>query len=406
MTMSKKKKFDFETFESGFADKLKDTGSLLGKDGALTPLIKHLLESALEGEMDAHLEEGQEPNRRNGKGKKRVRTPHGPVDIQTPRDRNSSFEPELLPKRQTVLGVDLDRQVLALYARGSSYEDIRSHLSEMYDLDVSPATLSRVTDRIWPQVQEWRSRPLEAVYPFIWMDALHVKIREEGRVRTRAVYCVLGVNEDGMKDLLGLYIGENEGAKFWFGVLSDLRDRGVEDILICCIDNLKGFAEAVETAFPRTIVQLCVVHQIRNSFNYVNWQDSHELMRDLKRVYKASTLTAASVAMDEFEAKWGKKYPKVIQSWRRNWDRLMAYYEFSPAIRRMIYTTNIIESFHRQMRRVIKTKGAFTNEEALFKLLYLAQERVTAKWKKPTYAWNQVKAELLIIFEDRLNLTN
>ena len=396
------KKFDFEDFESGFADQLKKSGSLLGKDGALTPLIKHLLEGALEGELDAHLDSDPVPNRRNGKGSKRVKTPQGEVEIRTPRDRNSTFEPELVAKRQTVLGIDLDRQVLALYSRGSSYEDIRAHLSEMYDIDVSPATLTRVTDRVWPMVQQWRSRPLEEVYPIVWMDALHVKVRTEGRVRNRAVYCIIGLNDEGMKHLLGIYLGENEGAKFWLQVLSDLRDRGVEDILIACIDNLKGFAEAVEAIFPETIVQLCVVHQIRNSLKYVYFKDEREFMKELKKVYKAPTLKAAEQKMDALEEKWGKKYPKVIASWRNNWLRLTSYYEFSPPIRRIIYTTNIIEGFHRQLRKVTKTKGAFPSEDALMKLLYLAQKRIVKKWEQPALGWRSAKAELMIIFEGRL----
>lgn len=400
--MSKNKEFNSEEFESGFADKLKTSGALLGKDGALTPLIKHLLESSLEGELDAHLDDGSPGNRRNGKGRKTVKTPHGPVEIQTPRDRDSSFTPQLLPKRQTVLGMDLDRLVLAMYSRGASYEDIGAHIAEMYGYQASPATLSRVTDQVWPQVQQWRSRPLEAVYPFVWMDAIHIKVRIDGRVRSRAVYCVLGRTQEGMKELLGMYIGENEGAKFWLGVLSDLRDRGVCDIFIASIDNLAGFGDAVETVFPQTRVQLCVVHQIRNSFRYVGWKEDKEFMRDLKRIYQADTLLAAGLAMDDFEQKWGAKYPKVIESWRTNWDRLTAYFEFSPAIRRMIYTTNLIEGFHRQLRKVLKTKGAFPSEDALYKLLYLVQNRLSRKWQKPAWGWKNVLRELNIIFGERL----
>lgn len=400
--MSKKKKFDYEDFESGFASQLKESGTLLGKDGALTPLIKHLLEAALEGELDAHLERDNEPNRRNGKSRKQVKLPMGKSEIRTPRDRNGSFEPELLPKRQTSLGVDLDRIILAMYGRGASYQDISSHIDEMYGFSVSPTTLTRITDRVWPLVQEWRNRGLEEVYSFIWLDAMHVKVRTDGRVRTRAVYCVLGVNRDGIKDLLGIYLGESEGAKFWLHVLNDLKERGVEDILIACIDNLKGFAEAVETVFPKTIVQLCLVHQVRNSLRMVNSKEKKEFIRDLKRIYKGATLQGAEKAMDEFEDKWGKEYPMVVRSWRRNWDRLVSFYEFSAPIRRIIYTTNIIEGFHRQLRKVTKTKGAFTSEEAVYKLLYLAQDRIVKKWVRPAWGWIPVYRELCIIFDERM----
>ena len=402
MSSEEKKEFDFSSFEAGFSEQLKKSGALLGKDGALTPLIKHLLEGALEAELDDHLAKDPKPNRRNGKGSKKVKTPLGKVDIETPRDRNSSFEPKILAKRQTVLGVDLDRQVLALYSHGSSYADIQAHLSEMYDLDVSASTLSRVTDQVWPLVQQWRSRPLESLYPIVWLDALHVKVRIEGRVRTRAVYCILGLNDEGQKTLLGLYPGESEGARFWLQILSDLRDRGVEDILIACIDNLKGFAEAIETVFPRTIVQLCIVHQVRNSLKYIPFKNERAFLSDIKKVYKAKTLNEAEQQMDLVEEKWGNNYPKVISSWRNNWLRLTSFFEFSPPIRKIIYTTNIIEGFHRQLRKVLKTKGALPGEDALMKLLYLAQERIVKKWATPTRNWREAKAELMIIFEGRI----
>jgi transposase-like protein len=402
--MKEKTEFDYKGFESGFAERLKRSGSLLGKNGALTPLIKHLLESALEGELDAHLEDEGSPNRRNGKGRKTVKTPHGPVSIRTPRDRNGSFEPVLLPKRQTVLGVDLDRLVLAMYSHGSSYEDICAHLREMYDLDISPATLTRVTDQVWGAVQQWQTRPLESVYTFVWMDAIHVKIRQGGRVRRRAVYCVIGLNRDGVKELMGMYIGENEGAKFWLQVLSDLRDRGVEDFLVASIDNLKGFAEAIEAVFPQTIVQLCLVHQVRNSLRYVSHNDEKELVRDMKAIYKANTKLEAERFLQDFETRWGDQYPNVIKSWKTNWDRLSAFFEFDPEIRRIIYTTNIIEGFHRQLRKVLKTKGAFTNEEALFKLLYLVQNRITKKWTNPAWRWKKIMTKLRIVFGERLQL--
>lgn len=400
-----KKKFDYEAFKKEAAERLKNGGSVLGRDGVFTPLFKEFLEEALDGELEAHIEEDPVPNRKNGKGRKTVKTPNGALEIETPRDRNGTFEPELIPKRQKTLGVDLDRQIISLYARGASYGDIRDHLMDIYGLEASTATISRVTDKILPLIQEWRSRPLEAVYPFVWLDAIHYKVRHEGRVVSRAVYCIIGVNQEGYKDLLGLYIGENEGAKFWLQVLTDLHNRGVEDILIACIDNLNGFAEAIESIFPQTEVQLCVVHQVRNAQKYLSYKDSRPFMKDLQLVYKADTEEQALGQLDQLEMTWGQKYPKVIESWRRNWIRLSRYFQYNRDIRRVMYTTNIIEGFHRQLRSVTKTKGAFNSDEALMKLLYLAQENITAKWDKPMRNWNQTLAQLSIIFGDRLKLS-
>jgi putative transposase len=400
-----KQSFDFEAFKKQAATRIKNGDTLLGKEGVLTPLLKEFLEGALEGELEAHIEESEEANRKNGKGKKRVKTPVGAVDIAPPRDRNGTFEPEIVAKRSKTLGVDLDRQIIALYARGASYGDIRDHLSEMYDLDVSPATISRVTDKILPLIQEWRNRPLEAVYPFVWLDAIHYKVRHEGRVVTRAVYCIIGLNQDGYKELLGMYIGENEGARFWLQVLTDLSNRGVSDIFIACIDNLQGFAEAIESIFPQAEVQLCVVHQIRNSHKYLSHKDVKAFMKDLQGVYRATTKELAERHLDQLSANWGARYPKVIESWKKNWPRLSSYFQYNKEIRRIMYTTNIIEGFHRQLRTVTKTKGAFQSEDALMKLLFLVQETITAKWNKPVHNWNQTLAQLSIIFGDRLKLS-
>lgn len=400
-----KQSFDFEAFKKQAATRIKNGETLLGKEGVLTPLLKEFLEGALEGELEAHLEENEEANRKNGKGKKQVKTPVGTVDISTPRDRNGSFEPEIVAKRSKTLGVDLDRQIIALYARGASYGDIRDHLSEMYDLDVSPATISRVTDKILPLIQEWRNRPLEAVYPFVWLDAIHYKVRHEGRVVSRAVYCIIGLNQDGYKELLGMYVGENEGAKFWLQVLTDLHHRGVNDIFIACIDNLQGFAEAIESIFPQTEVQLCVVHQIRNSQKYLSHKDVKAFMKDLQSVYRATTKELAERHLEQLSANWGARYPKVIESWKKNWPRLSSYFQYNKEIRRIMYTTNIIEGFHRQLRTVTKTKGAFQSEDALIKLLFLVQETIVAKWNKPVHNWNQTLAQLSIIFGDRLKLS-
>lgn len=405
MEMTEKQSFDFEAFKKQAASRIKKGDTLLGKDGVFTPLLKQFLEEAMNGELEAHIEEKDEPNRKNGKGRKQVKTPVGNVEIETPRDRNGTFEPEIIAKRQKTLGVDLDRQIIALYARGASYGDIRDHLSEMYDLDVSPATISRVTDKILPLIQEWRSRPLERVYPFVWLDAIHYKVRHEGRVVNRAVYCILGLNQDGYKELLGMYIGENEGSKFWLQILTDLQNRGIEDIFIASIDNLQGFAEAIETIFPQTEVQLCVVHQIRNSQKYLSYKDVKPFMKDLHGVYRATTKEQAERNLEQLAANWGQRYPKVIDSWRKNWPRLSNYFQYVKEIRRIMYTTNIIEGFHRQLRAVTKTKGAFQSEDALMKLLFLVQENITAKWNKPVHNWNQTLAQLSIIFGERLKLS-
>lgn len=399
-----KQTFDFEAFKKEAASRLKKGETLLGRDGVFTPLLKEFLEEALEGELEAHIDQTPEPDRKNGKGKKQVKTPVGNIGIATPRDRNGTFEPEIIPKRHKTLGVDLDRQIIALYARGASYADIRDHLMDMYGLEASAATISRVTDKILPLISEWRNRPLEAVYPFVWLDAIHYKVRHEGRVVSRAVYCIIAVNQEGYKELLGMYIGEQEGARFWLSVLTDLQSRGVEDILIACIDNLQGFAEAIESIYPRTEVQLCVVHQIRNSQKYLSYKDVKPFMKDLGAVYRAATKEGAEGGLDALAKNWGERYPKVIESWRRNWDRLSCYYQYNRDIRRIIYTTNIIEGFHRQLRTVTKSKGAFQSEEALMKLLFLAQDHITAKWTKPVFNWNQTLAQLSILFPERLKL--
>jgi len=405
LTSMRKEKFDFEGFKAHAQTRLKAGDSLLGKEGILTPLLKEFLDESLEGEMDAFLSDEEEPNRRNGKTRKKVKTTLGEIEVITPRDRNSDFEPQIIEKRQRTLSSDLERQIITLYARGNSLSDIRDYLEEMYDLEVSTATISRVTDKILPLVQEWRSRPLESVYPFVWMDAIHYKVRYEGRVVSRAVYCVLGLNQEGCKDLLGMYLGENEGAKFWLQVLTDLQNRGVEDIFIASVDNLKGFADAIESVFPKTEVQQCIIHQIRNSHKYLAWKDIKPFMADLRKVYQAATKELAERNLDELEARWGKKYPKVIESWRNNWDRLSVYFHYNKDIRRIMYTTNTIEGFHRQLRKVTKTKGAFSSEEGLMKLLFLAQLEIAKKWKRPVHNWNQTLSQLSIIFGDRLKLS-
>ncbi len=397
--------FNFEAFQKDAVEQLKNGQPLSGKGGVLTPLIKQLLETALEAELDHHLNNAAETNnRRNGKSTKRIKTGHGGFQLETPRDRTASFEPEIVKKRQTSLGNSVEQKVISLYALGMSYNDICKHMEELYGLELSPAALSSITDKIIPMVREWQARPLDSVYPFVWMDAMHYKVREDGRVVAKAIYTILGLNQQGYKEVLGIYISEAEGANFWLAVLTDLSNRGVQDILIASIDGLKGFSEAITTIFPQTEVQLCVVHQIRNSLKYVASKDQKAFLKDLKPVYKAATKDLAEQKLDDLDETWGKKYPIVIKSWRANWDKLSCYFKYPPDIRRIIYTTNVIESFHRQIRKVTKTKGAFSSETALMKLLYLVIQRISEKWSQPVHNWSLTISQLAIMYEGRLQL--
>jgi transposase-like protein len=376
---------------------------LMGKEGVLTPLIKNLTEAALEGELESHLGQEIVENRRNGKSKKTIKSLNGNFELNTPRDRSGTFSPQLVKKNQTTLNDELEQKIIALYGLGMSYKDISAHLEEMYGLAVSTGTLSAVTDKIIHTVKEWQARPLESIYPIVWLDAIHYKIRENGKVLGKAVYTILGVNLEGRKEVLGLYISENEGANFWLQVLTDLSNRGVSDILIACVDGLKGFPEAIESIFPDTEVQLCVVHQIRNSLKYVGSKNQKEFMADLKRVYKASNKDLAAVELDTLENKWNDKYPIVIRSWRNNWERLTHYFKYPEDIRRIIYTTNTIEAVHRQFRKLTKTKGAFPNQDSLLKLLYMGIQNASKKWTMPIQNWSLTISQLAIFFEGRLD---
>lgn len=394
--------FDYKTFEAEAIKNLQEGKPLEGKDGVLAPLIKRLVEAGLKGEINAHLSGSKKTNRRNGKSGKQVKTAFGEVEINTPRDRNSTFEPQLIAKRQTTLGAALDHKIISLYGRGMSYSDICKHLEELYGLSVSPATLSTITDSVIEEVKSWQNRPLESVYPFVWLDAIHYKVKEDGSIKTKAVYCLLGVNREGIKDLLGLYISENEGARFWLNVLADIQNRGVKDILIACIDNLKGFAEAIETIFPKTEVQLCVVHQIRNSTRYVSYKDIKPVMKTLKEVYQAPTQQQAEKGLALLENEWSEKYPMMVKSWFNNWARLSNYFKYPKEIRKIIYTTNIIESFHSQLRKVTKSKRVFSSDMSLFKLLYLVQQNLKDDWIGPMLGWKQTYAQMMILFEERM----
>ena len=392
---------DFD-FDRALKD-LQEGKALMGKGGILTPLIKQLTEAALEAELDSHLKQDITANRRNGKSKKTIKSVNGSFDLRTPRDREGSFSPQFVKKHQTTMSDELEQKILALYGLGMSYKDISGHLQEMYGVEISTGALTAITDKIIETVKRWQARPLESIYPIVWLDAIHYKIHENGKVVSKAVYTILGVNLEGRKDVLGLYVSENEGANFWLQVLTDLANRGVEDILIACIDGLKGFPEAIEAIFPQTEVQLCVVHQIRNSLKYVASKNQKEFMVDLKRVYKASNKDIAEVELDALDSKWNSKYPIVIRSWRNNWERLSQYFKYPEEIRRIIYTTNTIEAVHRQFRKLTKTKGAFPNQDSLLKLLYLGIQNAQKKWTMPIQNWSLSVSQLAIFFEGRLD---
>ena len=381
---------------------LREGQSLTGKDGILTPLIKQLTEAAIQAELDEHLAEEDTPNRKNGTSSKTVKTLSGRFELNTPRDRANTFEPQLVKKNQTQLTDDLERKIIALFALGTSYQDIRSHIADLYGISVSNGTINAVTDRLIPELQAWRERDLEAIYPILWLDAIHYKIKENGRYISKAVYTILGLNIEGKKELLGLYLSDQEGAHHWLSVLTDLHNRGVQDILIACVDGLKGFPEAIETIYTDTEVQHCVIHQIRNSIKYVASKNQKAFMADLKCVYKAATLNAAELALDDLEAKWGEKYPMVITSWRSKWPTLSNYFKYPDYVRTAIYTTNAVEAVHRQFRKLTKTKGGFANENSLLKLLYAGILKASERWTHPIQNWNLTLAQLTIHFPGRL----
>jgi len=376
---------------------------LNGKEGILTPLIKQLTEAALKAELEYHLDQTDEPNRKNGSSKKKIKTGNGSFELNTPRDRAGTFEPQLIKKNQTQLTPELDRKILSLFSHGTSYRDIQKHVEDMYGIEVSTGTISAVTDQLLDELKEWQERPLESHYPIVWMDAIHYKVREEGRYISKAVYTLLALNLNGEKEILGIYLSDSEGANHWLSVLTELQNRGVEDILIASIDGLTGFPEAIASIFPKTETQLCIIHQIRNSIKYVASKHQKAFMADLKLVYKASSKTIAETALDQLEEKWGEIYPIVIQSWRSKWDNLSAYFKYPEPIRRIIYTTNAVEAVHRQFRKLTKTKGAFPNENSLLKLLYAGILNASEKWTMPIQNWSQALSQLAIYFEGRLD---
>jgi transposase-like protein len=381
---------------------------ILGKDGAIKKLIKGTFEQMLEAELTEHLGyEKHSPigkntgNSRNGKSHKTIKNDNGEIDIAVPHDRNSEFDPVIIKKYERTIG-PIEDKIISMYAKGMTTRDIQSHVEELYGLQLSPTLVSNITERIITLAKEWQNRPLEAIYPIVFFDAIHYKVRDEGKVISKAAYTCLGVDLTGRKDLLGLWVGESEGANFWLSVITELKNRGVQDILISCIDGLKGFPDAIRTIFPKVKIQLCVIHQIRNTLKYIASKDQKSFMKDLKNVYSAPTEEAALLELDKLEERWQKKYSLPVKSWRENWGNLSTYFEYPQEIRTIIYTTNAVEALHRQFRKVTKTRALFPNDDALKKLLFLAYRDISKKWTMPVRNWSFVISQFSIIFEERL----
>lgn len=380
---------------------------LIGENGLLKQLTKLLVEKALDAEMAAHLGHSKhEPvinaagNTRNGKSRKTLKGEFGELPIAVPRDRHGTFEPQLIPKHQT-RWTGFDDKVISLYARGMTVREIQAHLEEMYGTEVSPSLISSITDAVSEEVKAWQARPLDSLYPIIYLDCIHVKVRE-GAVRVKAVYLAIGVTLAGEKEVLGMWLAQTEGAKFWLQVVTELRNRGVQDIFIACVDGLKGFPEAIEAVFPKAAVQLCIVHMVRHSLNYVSWKRRPEVAADLKRIYQSATLDEAEQRLGEFEAKWDDEYLPIGQSWRRNWARLTPFFDYPPEIRKVIYTTNAIESVNMSLRKLTKNRGSFPSDEALLKLFYLALKNISQKWTMPIRDWKAALTRFTIQFEERI----
>ena len=387
-------------------DKDTDLTSFFAKDGMLKELTKNLFERALKAEMDEHLGyskygRAETENSRNGNGKKSLLTESGVLELEVPRDRNAEFTPVLVPKRQTRID-GLDQKILSLYAKGMSISDIKMQIQELYGAEISESLISRVTDNIMDEVRSWQNRPLEAVYAIVYFDALVVKVRQDKRIINKAVYVALGIDLSGRKDILGLWISENEGAKFWLNNFTEMKNRGLKDILIACSDNLTGMSEAISAVYPQTEHQLCIVHQIRNSLTYVSYKDRKELAADLKLVYSSITEDAALSALSEFDLKWGKQYPHIAKSWQNNWQNLVVFLQYPEVIRRIIYTTNTIEGLNSQLRKVTNNKRVFPSDDSVFKTLYLTINYITAKWTMPIQNWGEAMAHFLIKFEGRI----
>jgi len=408
-----KQRFDMPSAEKVQEElsKAESMDDFFGKDGIFAKLFAGTMEQMLEAELSDHL--GYEKyeakgrnsgNNRNGHTEKKLRTSNGDVQIEVPRDRNGTFEPKIVPKygRNTN---ELEEKILGMYARGISTRDIQDALTEMYGVEVSPSLISKVTDKIWETVETWQNRPLDAIYPIVYLDAIHLKIRQDGQVKNTAIYVVLAVNLEGHRDVLGQWVSEGaEGANFWLNVLTDLQNRGVKDILIATTDGLTGFSDAIQAVFPHTEIQRCVIHQIRNSLRYVAWKDSKAFVKDLKGVYKAPNRETAETNLLHLGEKWNDKYPMAVRSWENNWEELSTFFNFPAEIRRLIYTNNAIEAYHRQLRKVTKTKAVFPTPQAVRKLLYLANVHITKKWTRPLVDWPLILNQLAIRFENRFPL--
>ena len=401
-----KRKIDNEIFKTLIEDyNIKDTNDI--KD-MLKDLLSGTIQTMLEAEIEHELGYAKHSmkdkitsNARNGHSKKTVRSEYGNIDLDIPRDRNAEFEPQIIPKYQREI-TGIEGQILSLYAKGMSNRDIEDHLNNLYGIDVSPSMISKITDKIIPEIREWQSRQLEDVYPIVFMDAIHYSVRKDGVVVKKAVYLAIGIDKEGRKEVLGFWIGENESSKYWLNVLNELKNRGVQDILIMSVDNLKGFSKAISSVFPKTEIQKCVVHQIRNSIRYISYKDVREFTSDLKEMYNAPTLEQAEFKLDELEEKWGKKYMAVINSWRSNWNELTTYFKYDTKIRKLIYTTNPIESLNRQLRKYTKTKSLYPTDEALMKSVYLSLKEATKKWTGRIPGWGEIYSQLSIYFEGRI----
>ena len=371
--------------------------------------IAEFMENGLDSELDEHLgydryntKEKATDDIRNGYSSKTLRTSFGDTSIQVPRDRKGEFDPVILRKNQTSISQDVEAKIISMYAKGMTTSDIGNHIRDIYGIEVSESTVSRITDKVLPEAKEWQQRPLESIYAVMFMDAIHYHVRSEGQVVKKAVYVAIGIDLTGRKDVLGMWVGENESAKYWATVLNSLRNRGVEDIFIACTDNLTGFSNAIEAVYPRTDIQNCIIHQLRNSSKYVSYKDLKALMADLKQVYAAVDETAAEEALDRFAERWDRKYPKISASWRANWPNLSTYFKFPEELRRLIYTTNAIEGFNRQLRKVTKSKAVFPTDDSLFKMLYLAMLDITKKWTGRRQDWSVIHAQLAVFYADRM----
>ena len=383
---------------------------ILGEAGLLKQLTKKVAERALNAEMEQHLgyakhaPEGRNSgNSRNGKSSKKVRSVHGEIDLDIPRDRSGSFEPKLIKKGEKQLN-GFDDRIISLYARGMTTRDIQAHFEEPYGVDVSPTVISQVTNEVMDEVKQWQQRPLDALYPVVYLDCLVVRSRDSGAVQNKSVYLALGINTDGEKELLGLWMAQTEGAKFWLSVMNELKNRGVQDIFIACCDGLKGFPEAIEAVYPKTQVQLCIVHQIRHSLRYVNLKQRKVIAADLKRIYGAATLVEAELALVEFAEKWDDQHPTISLSWRNNWARLSVFFDYPPEIRKVIYTTNAIESLNASLRKITKTRRSFPTDDSVMKILYLALHQISKKWTMPIRDWKAAMSQFMIMYSDRVSL--